>query len=334
MPDRSIAGLPGKRPLAAPASAAILAVALLIATCSAPRDNPLDPNLGGNIEGRVMTRFAHGISGAEVLVPGADRVVYTDTAGRFGLYGLPEGSQRIIVGVDNYAPESSRLTLARGRIDDTTFYLNGLPRLADCDITTHVYGHGWPPNRYYFKLSTVAGDQDGETDLDSVWAEAPDLDYRVRMDYDPNLRLFTRTLPAESLPGEQLETLVGRPVLFCAADKEGIVTRSPSVYLSRIIAYFPEQAFPASGFDTLRSDTLFFWRTFDHGFWVRYYCEITRIESGSPAGTAGQFSTSSPLDTSFRFATSALDTGDYYWTVEAIDAFGNSIRSPEARFHR
>ena len=44
---------------------------------------------------------------------------------------------------------------------------------------------------------------------------------------------------------------------------------------------------------------------------------MVRIQCGSPAGVAAEFETA---DTTWLFDPSQLDSGDYYWTVEAIAA--------------
>jgi hypothetical protein len=96
--------------------------------------------------------------------------------------------------------------------------------------------------------------------------------------------------------------------------------------MNRIITDLPVPEFPASGEDTLSGDTVFSWRQFDHGYAVRYHGQIVRIQGGSPAGVAADFAVT---DTTWRFSAALLDSGDYYWTIEAIDEFGNSSRSAE-----
>jgi hypothetical protein len=88
--------------------------------------------------------------------------------------------------------------------------------------------------------------------------------------------------------------------------------------------------FPSGGQDTLSSDTVFIWYRFNHGYAVSYHSEVVRVEGGSPAGIAAEFDAA---DTAYRLASASLDSGDYYWTVEAIDEFGNSSRSAEELFH-
>lgn len=302
--------------------------------CSAPHDNPLDPSLGGNVEGRVLTRRATGIANAEVLVPAAGRVARTDSAGSFGLYGLPDGLLKFQLAADGCVAESVVVALERGRIDKLDVYLDGLPYVQDCRFTTHRQGRDWPPNPLtYCRFTATASDADGETDIDSVWVEIPAVGYARRLDYDPDRQLFTRTLAALLLPGQSLETLMGQSVLFKVADQESAVVQAPPCYLSRIIEYLPEPVFPSGWADTLRGDTTFIWHRFDHGFWVSYHCEIVRIEGGGPAGIAATFDRPAPQDTTYLYYAAELTSGDYYWTVEAIDAFGNSARSPEERFH-
>jgi hypothetical protein len=307
---------------------------MLCCVCDAPRDNPLDPALGGNIDGHVLTRRATGIPGAEVLVPGANCITHTDSSGRFFLRGLPEDSLWVFLSAEGYAPESARVGPKRGRIDSLTRYLNGLPYFTGCRITTHVYGQSWPPEPLYFcRLTAQAGDRDGGADIDSVWAEIPGIGFSRRLVFDPDSGEFIYTLWGNSIPSQSLETLVGLPVTFKAADEADTVSCTPGQGVSRIIFDLPEPVFPAGGLDTVRSDTTFAWQCFNHGYWVRYHNEVVRIQGGGPAGVVAEFDGAEPTDTTFRFSSALLQPGDYYWTVEAIDAFGNSARSTEELFH-
>jgi len=310
---------------------ALAVVATLRCSWDAPRDNPLDPALGGNISGRVLTRRATPIAAAKISVPDAGRVIETDSSGGFELRGLPVESVWVFVTAQGYAAESTRLALVKGEIDTMTMYLDGLPFLQNCRVTTHVYGRDWPPEPLKFcTLSATAGDVDGAADVDSVMAQIPAIGYSQRLSYNPDEQVFAQTLLAEDLPGQSLDTLVGQDVRFSVVDMESTVTSVTVPGITRIITDLPEPAFPTGGLDTLSQDTTFSWYRFDHGFGVTYYGELVRVESGSPAGVAADFDAT---DTTWRFQSSLLDPGDYYWTIEAIDGFGNSSRSAEELFH-
>ena len=311
--------------------AALAVVAAVRCSWDAPRDNPLDPTLGGNVSGRVLTRRATPIAAAKVSVPAAGRIVDTDSAGSFDLRGLPEESVWVFVTADGYAAESTRVALARGEIDSTTTYLNGLPFLQNCRVTTHVHGRGWPPEPLQFcRLNTTAGDVDGEADRDSVWVEIPAIGLSQRLTYNSDDKVFVQTLWAEDLPGQSLDTLVGQEVRFNVVDMESAVATVTLSGINRIITDLPEPVFPSGGMDTLSSDTVFSWYRFDHGYAVHYNGQVVRVQGGSPAGVAAEFETA---DTTWLFNPSLLDSGDYYWTIEAIDGFGNSSRSAEELFH-
>ena len=310
---------------------ALAALVTLRCSWDAPRDNPLDPALGGNVSGRVLTRRATPIAAARVSVPCAGRATETDSTGSFELRGLPDESAWVFVAADGYAAESVPVALSRGTIDTVTCELDGLPFLQDCRVTTHVYGRGWPPEPLEFcTLSATAGDADGQADLDSVWVEIPAIGYSQRLTYNSDDKLFVQTLWAEDLPGQAMDTLVGQEVRFRVVDMESTAATVEVDGITRIITDLPEPAFPSGGMDTLSSDTLFSWYRFSHGYAVTYSGQVVRIQSGSPAGVAAEFETA---DTTWLFDSSQLDSGDYYWTVEAIDGFGNSSRSAEELFH-
>jgi hypothetical protein len=179
-------------------------------------------------------------------------------------------------------------------------------------------------------MIAAAGDIDGASDIDSVWVEIPAVGYSRRLSYNSDEKLFARMLYASDVPGGALDTLVGQEIRFSVADLESTAAACTMSGVSRIIFDLPEPRFPSGGGDTLSGDTLFAWYRFDHGFGVRYHGQIVRIEGGNPAGVAAEFSTA---DTALRVSSSQLASGDYYWTIEAIDGFGNSSRSAEELFH-
>ena len=316
--------------------ARLLAAVVLVLACSwnAPHDNPLDPSVGGSIEGRVLTRRATPIAGALVSIPQAGRFCSSDSAGGFFLLGLPAESVKLVVSAEDYAPETSGLSLAKGRIDSVVYYLNGLPYFEGCSLTTHVHDRSWPPEPLRFaSLSCVASDLDGAPDVESVWVEIPDLGCSSRLGFDPNRGRYAQTLYAGSIPGQSLDSLVGKGVFFRVLDKEGAEGDQEEVRVSRIISDLPVQLFPAGGLDTVATDTNFVWNRFDLGYWVTYYAEVVRIEGGGPSSVVASFEIDRPEDTTFRLNHSLLAPGDYYWTVEVLDAFGNSSRASEELFH-
>ncbi|RKX70488.1 hypothetical protein DRP53_04895 [candidate division WOR-3 bacterium] len=302
---------------------------------NAPRDNPFDPNLGGNICGRVLSRGLSGIPGVEVLCPEANAFTYTDSAGNFSLFGLPEDSLWIFFDHDSFVSDSVRVSLRKGRIDSITIHLNGKPYLINCKITTHHYERNWPPDPLYFcQLSAIARDLDGEFDIDSVWFTIPEISLTRRLSYSPSEQNFNYTLFADELPGENLEVLVGKDVFFMISDKENAVSSSGPYHVGRIIYRSPCVIFPAGGQDTIKSETSFVWHRFDQGFYVRYHGEIVRIIGGGPGEIAHTFDLSGQNDTTYRLGSSLLDPGEYYWTLEVIDNLGNSCRSKEEKFYK
>jgi hypothetical protein len=314
----------------------LLGIALaLCGACNAPHDNPRDPLLGGSLEARVMTRRATGISGATVTVESAGRYEYTDSIGWVGLYGLPPCSSWVSAQASGYAPESVRMCFTRGRTDTFSWYLDGQPYLRKYSVTTHRNYHDYPRNPdNFFQLSTQAGDPDGASDIDSVWAEIPGLDLAYPLEYDQTLHDYTITLNADSLPGGSLEALAGTPVYFYVVDRESVVTQSDPCTVTRIIYDSLYPGFPSGEgqMDSVHGFTTFAWRPFNEGYWVRYRGDIVKdIGFGEELVETDSFFTAGPLDTTFRYDASSLrDT--FLWTLEAIDTFGNSCRSKEEVF--
>jgi len=311
-------------------------LAVLVAGCNwhAPRNNEFDPQRGGNIEGRVLTRSARAVAGAEVLVRDAGRLCYADSAGGFRLFGLPEESLRVVITADSFVPDSVTVALRRGVIDSIMVSLNGRPLVLACGLKTHVYGRNWPPDPLSFcEMTASVSDRDGDSDVDSVWVEVRDAVLRKRLEYDPDRRVFSSTLYAGSLPGQSLEPLVGCDFVFQVADREGATAAAPPTQIVRVMCCLPEPVFPSSGTDSLSGDTTFVWHRYKYDYPASYHGEVVRIEAGGPAGVALSFDRPAPDDTTGRVAISSLLSGEYYWTVEVIDGYGNSCRSAEQRFY-
>ncbi len=309
----------------------VLFLCVLNCSLNAPRDNPLDHDLGGNICGRVLSRNSYGIADVEIFIPQADVITYSDTSGDFGLYVLPEDSMWVFFTHIDYAPESVMVITETGKIDTLTVYLNGLPFLIDYKVTTHRYERNWPPDPLYFcVLSTAAGDIDGEVDIESVWVEIPAFSYIQRLIYDSFKQKFIHTLFVDEIPGQNLEALVGKDILFNIADKDSAVVQSSPCYISRIIYQSPDIIFPKGGLDTLRTDTTFIWHKYTCGFYVYYHGEVVKITGGGPGGVVYSFDIHEQNDTTCGL--SLLGGGEYYWTLEIIDSLGNSARTKEERF--
>lgn len=290
--------------------------------------------LGANLDGRVLTRRAGAIAGAEVLLTEAGRFGFTDSGGRFSLRGLPSGSFQVRLSADGFVSDSVRLELVKGRIDTLVYYLNGRPFFTDYGITGHVWGRGWPPEPLvFFRLKASVDDPDGLSDIDSVWCEVPEVGLNRRLPFDPDAGRFVLTLRDDALPERNPETLVGRDVYFRVVDIEAAVTDAPPCRLARLVRELPVPVFPSGGMDTLSQDTVFTWRALRPGYAVNYRGEVVRIEGGGPAGVVLEFARPGKLDTTWQLPYAGLEAGDYYWTVEAFDEFGNSARSAEERFH-
>ncbi len=257
-----------------------------------------------------------------------------DSAGRFELANLPDGNLLVRYAAPGYVPESAIAEVARGRVDSTTRYLNGMPAVDGCRISSHVYYQSWPPEPlYFFRLSTDATDPDGAVDVESVWAEVPAVGLHQRLTFSPESLDYRATVWMSSLPVPHPETIVGRPALFRIADREAAVGADGASAVYRLMYDLPEPAFPLGGVDTVASDTTFYWHRFDKGYRVSYRCEVVLIVGGGPGGVVMAATTPGPADTSLTVSRSALPAGDCYWTVEAIDEYGNSSRSKEERFN-
>lgn len=326
---------------------AVVLLGLLWMGClgEAPHDNPLDPESDafqneGGVTGTVTDRAESGLPDVEVrLTPTTTPasgpttfVTRTDGQGRFSFREAPADLRyRLEAHRDGYAPVTvDSVEVEPGRTATMpALRLNALPIVRDAALRTVHLSRWWPNDLYFFEATTTVADADGIVDVDSVWLSIPDLDFRVLLSPDSGDR-YTQRVAEDALPVASLTALLGTPLRLHAVDRQGGSTVTPPQQFVRVIEEVPIAVQPSGDLIVSTNPPTLTWEPTDLGFPFTYRVEIFRDEVNQAIQVL-QVDGLSSTQTELMVA-EPLPTGQYYWTVSVLDAFGNQSRSKEAAF--
>jgi hypothetical protein len=313
--------------------------ALLVPGCfsSADRDNPLDPDSSlfeeiGTVTGTVTTRFQpfQAIAGARVQLLPAGRSTTTDAAGAFSFPDTPPGTYSIVAEADGFAPDTVGVVLETNTGATVHVPLNGLPFFRTRRAYSIHVSRWWPPDDLYAAtLAVEVDDPDGAADIARVAYDIPDLALQDSLAGGIDSGRFETIIEATDLPGGSLHELVGHDIFFDATDDSGATARSEPVSVARVIEQTPVTISP-QGLETVGPQPDLRWQTMALPYPHTYTVEVFRIIAG--ISTLVWRREQIPSEQGSLAVTDSLSTGDHFWTLTAVDEFGDTSRSREASF--
>jgi hypothetical protein len=308
----------------------------MLAGCAldAPHDNPLDPESASyrnavDVTGTVTTFYApyRPISSVLVLALSSGSASLTDQNGRFKVSALPTGEYDLSASKTGYAADTVRITVRTGTVDEVSFHLDALPTFSNLSATTSHIAQWWPGEIYQADFAAVVVDDDGTSDIDSVFVVVDSI--RRSMSYSPIDRRFHASLKSDELPSSNLHWLDAKPILILARDRPGNAASSPELLIVRIIEETPVAVSP-SGLDTASASPTLGWIATYQPYPFTYEVEVVRVDAGYQTSVWKQ---TNIVNTSTSISvTTSLSTGTYYWTLAIVDEYGNRSRSKEASF--
>ncbi len=313
-----------------------IASLLILAGCvpDAPRENPLDPNSpnfrnSGTVSGRVLTYYEPflGIAGASVTLPSKGITITTNSAGSFFFENVDAGGLTLIVSKSGYATDTVRTTLMPGGTATVQSRLNALPVISQAQIITRKIDQWWPGPVYSAVVTANVTDPDGAGDISLVTVAVDTL--RLAMSFFTDPPRYQVTISGSSLPGRNIEWLVGKPIQVLAQDKPKGFSRSAPFYVLRIIQQTVVPTYPTA-LDTASASPEFQWARPDITFPYSYRIELYRQEEGVPTLIWNREGLAATL-TRFQYP-ETLPPALYFWTIFVIDEYGNLSRSKEASF--
>jgi hypothetical protein len=175
--------------------------------------------------------------------------------------------------------------------------------------------------------------------MDSVWVSydgrAPVTLRRASQDTSSLQVWKTSLVPSYLSAGTgaedpEMRAVAGKPFVVSFAVQGDSVYQLAPVYMFRVIYDTPLLLEP-TGRDTVGVNPQLTWQLYDAPFTFNYLTTVWRDEAEFEV----QIWTSDSLsaDTSRLIVDIPLPTGNYYWTLFVIDAYGNYSRSVEGEFH-
>jgi hypothetical protein len=141
---------------------------------------------------------------------------------------------------------------------------------------------------------------------------------------------YGQRVAEDALPVSSLTALLGTPLRLHAVDRQGGNTVTTPQQFVRVIEEVPIAVQPSGDQIVSTNPPTLTWEPTDLGFPFIYRVEIFRDEVNQAIQVL-QVDGLSSTQTELMVA-EPLPTGQYYWTVSVLDAFGNQSRSKEAAF--
>jgi hypothetical protein len=323
-------------PIALKNSILVLLITAMFSACieEAGRDNPLDPANGDNnlqLSGQVLT-FYHprkAIPQASILVQPINLVVLSDKEGNYKLNSLKPGDYTLICEAEGYELDSANITIQSSITH--TFLLDGLPHFEEISLMAHHRSRWFPREELYFiEMETEVSDPDGIGDIQSVICEIPSIDFIDTLQAEIEGGKFSNMLFDGDLPVSSVHQLIGREIFFRVEDDFGTITTSEAKFLTRIIEQSPQILSPFE-LQTIDSFPIEFqWERVSVPYPASLKIEIFQINLGVAFKT--DEIDNIPIDDRNYLFSGNLGQGDYYWTLNIVDEFGNSSSSREGTF--
>jgi hypothetical protein len=314
---------------------------LVFQACTGPAEhgNPLDPQsphytTQGNITGQVTSIYPpyRPLPDAMIQLQPGGAIVQSDEEGHFIFAGLNPDTFSLEVSANGYQPATATVAVHPRQTSLQDFRLNALPVVQSAQVTSeHVATLEAVGNYWRMEVIAEAQDRDGAYDIRRVKVDIPAKSFSDTLARSTGAATWQRIFSPEELVRVDLLDLIGKPLQLVVEDFPGARVISEPFYLARVITEVPEAIFPAGG-DTISDDRpTFEWQVpvlpFSHTFSV----VIFRNEGGW-WDTLATMSDLKAGTSSVRYPGRLSSFRNYYWTVEIIDAFGNSSRSKEATF--
>jgi hypothetical protein len=189
----------------------------------------------------------------------------------------------------------------------------------------------WYPGPVYIDtVSAAVTDPDGFLDINTVYVCIDSLTFAMTRSAGD---VFQVAINADSLPNQDPQWIVGKQLEVFAVDQEKGVGRSSGFYVTRTIESEPKPTSPQSADTITTGFPTFEWDPPTLSFDYTFQLKVVSLAGGAQTLVWSKAGISSSIFSyDFHDSGDSLADGEYYWTVAAIDQFGNSSRSKEAAF--
>ncbi|NIR50894.1 carboxypeptidase regulatory-like domain-containing protein [candidate division KSB1 bacterium] len=324
---------------AVPAGKVVLLFCLCSPGCldSPERSNPIDPNSDnfenvGRISGTTLSFYQPftAIADVEVRLEPGSIVTQTDQNGDFFFDKIPVGEYQIAASKKGFAAVPDTLKVELGQTTNIQLNLDGLPLISSFVVNSGHISRWWPQtDLFLLEVRTQLDDPDGLNDIEMVKLEIPEMGFADTLQALQSRGTYTKTIRESSLPEKNLQRVLGREIRLQVQDRVGFGTRSEPKFLVRIIDSVPDFESPIG--DTLvTANPVLRWKAISLPFDFTFRVEVVRVDF--EISNLVWSSSGLPPSTTSVTVPDALPSGTYFWTVAAVDDFGNCSRSKEASF--
>lgn len=317
----------------------VLAFALSACLGEAEHSNPLDPNADdfeevGPLFGKTTRYYPPfaAVENAEVRLSPGPFMASSDADGSFAFDGVPVGEYRLAAVKDGFASDTQTVYVELGAsTGDVQVRMAGLPEIREVSLRTTRVSRWYPPDDLFLlEVRALVEDADGLSDLDRVWFEIPGHGYLRELSETAIAGRYAASLPADSLPADNLFALQGAEMRVGTRDDAGFQDTSGPYQLVRIIEYTPVALEPQGQQNVGTTTPTFIWEDAVLPYDYTYRLDIVRDQANvqTVVTTIDGISQDS---TRYKVET-PLASGTYFWTVSVVDSYGNRSRSREAGF--
>ncbi len=307
----------------------------VILCCAPDHDNPYDPespffDTNGYLVGQAKSYYAPniGLPDVQLSIIQTGQSVQSQSGGYFEFQSLTAGIYQLTARRQHYAPDTVIIQIWPHDTTHVQIRLDGLPVFSEVNCHTH-FKDQWSEPSYEVHFEVQVNDIDGPTDLDSVFVQIPAVNIQTKLNYNPIREIFELILFEDDLSPFFVNELVGSPIFFSALDLVGNWNKSEAYFLTRVIEQTPIPLSPVDR-DTVGARPYLVWLPYPYRFPVQQQIEVYRTITGIPVfiwDADSILSESDSIQVDFL-----LDEASYFWTIAAIDQFGNLARSKESPF--
>jgi len=179
-------------------------------------------------------------------------------------------------------------------------------------------------------------DEDG---IDSVWVQYESTNIGLLALQEDGYHYFAEFPSNDSLPGRNVEAIVGHPFTIWSRDVRGGVSVSEELKLIRVLTYCPQTyELPA---DTLDGDPTFTWEIYDSRYSYTYTIQVIHITDPETYNSRVVFADSLLNIETVSYTIHRVGSNNplpedpkyLLWSVSVVDDFGNTARSVEGKFN-
>ncbi|NCS89072.1 MAG: hypothetical protein AUK34_05060 [Ignavibacteria bacterium CG2_30_36_16] len=304
-------------------------------TCNAPRTNPLDPlnpdKPFTSIEGLVKTiSFPNApISNVKIYWQNDNLLSSTNAEGQFTINNIRPINGWLVFRNEKFVTDSVFIQWDSQKGKTVSVFLNAKPVLDSLEFYSIVL------NRFQYSqtadlfIRARISDIDGVNDIDSVYVQNTFLNFFKILTYNVNTHFYETKITLSELTLFSIDEIIGKNFEIIVRDLDARFFTVGSSNIKRIIKQEIEISSP-SNHQSVSSPFVLSWKRFTPGFSFKYLLQIST--DTTPPEVVWQVENVSPDSISY-LVNQALNPGEYFWTIWAIDEFKNRARSKPATFN-